>query len=213
MRRCSQIDRMLGTTTRFLFGMGIHVQRQPAWMVGLAIGWLSVLPVFAEPTSGAPQAAATAKKPAERSVALLPGVVVNWELGVLEASGSCAADLYAPSADVARIKAERLARLRAEEKLRKGLQLLSGDAKLRAQLAPYGGAEAVSHLDPSGAVQSAVDYGAAGSVSLRLRLPLNPPAKPPVLSSGTGATVPDGGGQAPGDGGTRPRSADEPTNK
>jgi hypothetical protein len=115
-------------------------------------------------------ALAEPKSPAR--VQVMPGVLVDWEHGVLEASGSCSADLFSASADIARIKAERLARLHAEERLRKALHVLSHDEKQRARLSPYGGAEAVAHLDPALARNLTVAYAASGSVSLRLGLAL-----------------------------------------
>ena len=91
---------------------------------------------------------------------------------MLEATASSSADLYAASAEVARIKAERLCRLRAEERLRKALLALSRDEKQRARLEPYGGADQVARLDPARARILNVDYAASGSVSLRIGLSL-----------------------------------------
>lgn len=146
---------------------------------------------LAQPKGGVQRPAASAAR-----VALQPGVWVDWERGVLEAAGSCAADLFAASADVARIKAERLARLRAEERLRKALASLGHDDKGRTHLAAYGGVEQVAKLDPAKARVLAVDYASSGSVSLRLELPMSPqPAKsePPAAGPDSGAVVPDGG--------------------
>jgi hypothetical protein len=129
-------------------------------------------------------------------VPLLPGVWVDWERGQLEATGSCAADLYAASAEVARIKAERLARLRAEERLRSGLKQLSHDERQRAHLAPFGGGEQVGRLDPGRAQSLTIDYAATGSVSLRLALPL---AGAPLAAGspdlGSSSPAMDGGGE------------------
>lgn len=111
-------------------------------------------------------------KSTQERVPVLPGVWVDWEHGVLEATASSSADLYAASAEVARIKAERLCRLRAEERLRKALLALSRDEKQRARLEPYGGADQVARLDPARARILNVDYAASGSVSLRIGLSL-----------------------------------------
>ncbi len=119
-----------------------------------------------------PKTSASAQATAPGHVQLVPGVFLDIEHGMLEATGSCAADLFAASADVARIKAERLARLRAEERLRKALALLSSDEKHKKRLAAFGGAERVAHLDPTTARTITVDYAASGSVSLRLGLAL-----------------------------------------
>lgn len=127
-------------------------------------------------------------------VQLMPGAWVNWEQGFIEAAGSSAADLFAPSADIARIKTERLARLRATERLRKAIAQLCQDEKQRAHLAPFGGAEQVARLDVERARVLTIDHAASGSVSLRLSLPLT---APPPADLGT----------APADGGTEPAGA------
>jgi len=134
------------------------------------VGLLLALVAFAQVPKG--QGTAGQKKSAGR-MQLAPGVWVDWERGMLEAAGSCAADLFAASADVARIKAERLARLRAEERLRKALASLSHDDKQRQKLVPYGGAEQVGQLDPARAQVAALSHAASGSVSLRLELALS----------------------------------------
>lgn len=121
----------------------------------------------------------------------IAGVSVDWQRGVIEASASAAADLYAASADVARLKAERLARARAEDRLRRALTGLRSDPRLLARV-PAG----PSALDVSRATVSFIDYGSNGSVVLRLSLPLSPP--PPAA---------DKRGPTP-DGGTPPSSPD-----
>lgn len=158
---------------------------------------------LAQPKAVGPRPAPSASAKSASRVALQPGVWVDWERGVLEAAGSCAADLFAASADVARIKSERLARLRAEERLRKALASLAHDDKQRAHLTAHGGAEQVAKLDPAQARVLAVDYASSGSVSLRLELPLSPAASSParpldagaVPDGGSGASAPDAGAQ------------------
>lgn len=130
-----------------------------------------------------------ADKPAKPAAATpLAGVAVDWQRGVIEASASAAADLYAASADVARLKAERLARARAEDRLRRALAGLRSDPRLLARV-PAGPAA----LDVSRATVSFIDYGSNGSVVLRLSLPL---AVQPVVPDKK-AGQPDGGAASP----------------
>ncbi len=77
----------------------------------------------------------------------------------LEARGAAAADPRTPSADVARVKAERQARADAAHKLQKALSALgdrSDDAAMKKLL--------------DAAIASNLDYGADGSVSLTLAI-------------------------------------------
>jgi hypothetical protein len=92
------------------------------------------------------------------------GVVISWPDGVIEAPGSSAADLRAPSAEIALIRAERLARERAAERMKAALAGLPG---ARTGQLP-------KDLDTlvASAQVAAIDYGASGSVSLRLSLKL-----------------------------------------
>lgn len=157
----------------------------------LAGSGLVALVAAAQP--GVKDKPAAKDKAATARVQLLPGAWVNWEQGVIEATGSGAADLFAPSADVARIKAERLARLRATERLRKALAQLCQDEKQRPHLVPFGGAGEVSKLDVERARVLTIDHAASGSVSLRLSLPLTVP--PPA---DLGVTPSDGGSEPAG---------------
>lgn len=142
------------------------------------------------PASAAPVAAAPVL------VGLGPGVQVDWGRGVLSAAASCAADLFAASAEIARLKAERLARMRAEQRLRKALQMLSREPRFHDKVAPA----ILAQLDPSQAQIAHIEYAATGSVSLRLELPLRaPPPKSPA------ASPPDSGAAAEGDKSPRPR--------
>lgn len=140
------------------------------------------------------------KKPEPVSEATLPGVFIDWEHGKLLAPGSCAADLYAASADIARAKAERLARLRAEERLRKALGILTRDKEQRRRIAAFGPPEQLAQLDPASAQIASIDYGASGSVAVHLALDLRPapPAPPAAISpqADAGATPPDAGSAA-----------------
>ena len=151
--------------------------------------------------AGAP-AGPAARKP-EPVAESLPGVVVDWERGQLLSPGSCAADLYAASADVARTKAERLARLRAEERLRKALAILDKDKGKdhKKRLAALGAPAQLTELDPARARVAAIEYGANGSVSLRLALDLRPAPAPAAAGTptdaGAPAAPPDAGPPAP----------------
>jgi len=84
------------------------------------------------------------------------GALLDEKSGELEARGAAAADIRAPSATVARVKAERSARLAAEKKLTAALQAL-------------GKKEGVEKL-LEGAVVSDEQFGSDGSVELTLRL-------------------------------------------
>lgn len=131
---------------------------------------------------------------ADKPDSVVPGVTVDFAAGKLVAVASCAADLYPPSADVARLKAERVARSRAEDKLRKALPLLVRDHK--DKLGRFGGAEAVAKLDPKTAVIERIDYGATGGVVLWLALPLAR-TKERVHSGGAAETATPDAGAAP----------------
>ena len=78
----------------------------------------------------------------------------------IEARGAAVADPRAPSAEVARVKAERQARVEAAHKLGKALSALG-----------WRGDEAATAAD--------VDYGADGSVTLTLSLSTEGVALPP----------------------------------
>jgi hypothetical protein len=144
-----------------------------------------------EPAHAAEPAGQAAAEPAARPVNVAPGVQLDWQRNVLRAAGSCAADLYAVSAEVARYKAERLARLRAEARLRHALSLLQREARLRGKLSP----ELLARLDPAQAKVATVEYAATGSVSLRLELPLTAP--PPGAAANRSGSEPPADGGAP----------------
>ncbi len=105
---------------------------------------------------------------------LASGVRIDWDAGTVEAEGRCAADPRAPSAEVARIKAERIARERAREQMKKALVALPG-ARWPSRPVP-------AALDPilEGAETVATELGSNGSVSLRLRLKLSALPTPPL---------------------------------
>jgi hypothetical protein len=88
------------------------------------------------------------------------GAEVDRAAQKLTASGAAAADLRAPSAAIARVKAERQARARAEKKLVAALEELgaSGDVDALTKLA-------------AGATVTDEHYGSDGSVELTLSLP------------------------------------------
>jgi hypothetical protein len=132
---------------------------------------------------------------ADKPETIAPSVHADFSVGKLVAVASCAADLYPPSADVARLKAERVARSRAEDKLRKALLLLVRDHK--AKLGRFGGAEQVAKLDPKTAVVEKIDYGATGGVVLWLSLSLAG-GKDHAKSDGAAETAaPDAGAVPP----------------
>lgn len=135
-------------------------------------------------SSSTPAAAATAIQ------SLGPGVQVDWSRQVISAAGSCAADLFAASAEVARLKAERLARMRAEARLRKALQMLGREPRFHGKVPE----DLLGRLEPSQAQVAHIEYAATGSVSLRLELPLTAPvpAKNPAPPPLPGA-APDAG--------------------
>jgi hypothetical protein len=88
------------------------------------------------------------------------GAALDEKRETLEALGAAAADLRAPSADIARIRAERTARARAEARLRAALdelKVLTDEAARKARLAD---------------AQAQVRYGSDGSVEVKLTLSL-----------------------------------------
>lgn len=143
-----------------------------AALLGVGVVWLGGL----YPVAAAPAVAA--------AESLGPGVQVDWNRGVLLAAGSCAADLFAASAEVARVKAERLARSRAQARLHRALQTLSREPRLRGKLSP----ELLGQLDPTHAKVVHIEYAATGSVSVRLELALT--AKAGAVTPGPAAVPP-----------------------
>ena len=128
---------------------------------------------------------------AEKPESVSPGVAADFAAGKLVAVASCAADLYPPSAEVARLKAERVARSRAEDKLRKALAVVVRDHK--AKLVRFGGSERIAKLDPQTAVVERIDYGATGGVVLWLALPLAAVKERAKEGGGAEPAVPDAG--------------------
>ncbi len=128
---------------------------------------------------------------ADKGEAVSSGVTADFAAGKLVAVASCAADLYPPSADVARLKAERVARSRAEDKLRRALTIVVRDHK--AKLVRFGGADRVAKLDVSSAVVERIDYGATGGVVLWLLLPLAANADRGKEGATQEPSVPDAG--------------------
>lgn len=139
------------------------------------------------PAAAAPAAAATPAAPAVQSLG--PGVQVDWNRQVISAAGSCAADLFAASAEVARLKAERLARMRAEARLRKALQTLGREPRFHGKVP----AELLGRLEPSQAQVAHIEYAATGSVSLRLELPLTAPVPAKNPAAPLPGAAPDAG--------------------
>ena len=171
-------------------GMKIATTTRTAWRGKIAVGLLcAALAGGAAPAAATPASATTPTAPAAIQ-SLGPGVQVDWSRQVVSAAGSCAADLFAASAEVARLKAERLARMRAEARLRKALQALAREPRFHGKVP----AELLSRLEPSQAQVAHIEYAATGSVSLRLELPLTAPgpAKNPAVPPLPGA-VPDAG--------------------
>ncbi len=145
-----------------------------SWFFGSLLLWTVASPAYAD-----------------KPQSLAPGVQLDLSQGRLIAVASCAADLYPPSADVARLKAERVARSRAEEKLRKALPILLRDHK--AALTRFGGVEQVAKLDPKNATIQRLDYGSTGSVVLWLALPLAATQERATSDSGKDAATKDAG--------------------
>ena len=138
--------------------------------------------------------AASAASPATAALqSISPGVQIDWSRSVLVATASCAADLFAPSAEIARLKAERLARMRAEQRLRKALQLLSREPRFHSKVA----ADVLAQLDPAQAQVAHIEYAATGSISLRLELALTAPPKAPAAAPPK--SPPDSGAGGEGD--------------
>jgi hypothetical protein len=106
-------------------------------------------------------------------------VTIDWTRGVAVVATAAGATLRAPNPQVARLSAERLARRRATERLRKALAGLpvAGGATVGERLG--GDADAWGWLDKAVAQAGAeaARYASDGGVELRLRLPLRDVAR------------------------------------
>ncbi|MCP4444696.1 MAG: hypothetical protein GY811_05025 [Myxococcales bacterium] len=94
---------------------------------------------------------------------------VDWQRGILVASAAAPADLRAPSTELARVKAERVALKRCREKLRKAAAALptaSGKSVAVALGKP------LADLD-LGFITLVTDQGSDGSVVVRMGLPID----------------------------------------
>jgi len=119
-------------------------------------------------------AAATSARAAPVVQALGDRGSVDWTRGVILAEGAASADLQAPRPDIARIRAERVARERAAVKLdeqARGLPVAAGGTvgeRLEADDA------ALQRFDRvvARALDESVDYGSDGSVVVVLALPV-----------------------------------------
>jgi hypothetical protein len=99
-------------------------------------------------------------------------LVVLWALGRVEATGIGAADLRAPSPDIARVAAERAARRTARAQL---------EAETRAL--PWAGGGTVGARADGALAAAAVDevrYQSDGSVIVRMHIELDALAGPPA---------------------------------
>ena len=110
----------------------------------MIVGWLLALPLVL------PLALAPVGK---------TGASYDAALHRIEARGAAAADPRAPSAEVARVRAERQARVEAANRLGKALSALG-----------WRGDEASTRKLLEAATASDVDYGADGSVTMTLSL-------------------------------------------
>jgi hypothetical protein len=116
---------------------------------------------------------------ATRAPAAAPSVIdassetalVDFTRGLIVATGEAAADMRAPSPEVARVKAERQARELAERRLMERARLLlAADGSSSADLAPAREralAQAVAHV-----IDLELSYASDGSVVLQAGLPL-----------------------------------------
>ncbi len=156
------------------------IQSAPKRAFSVALLWVGLAVGMARPAPAASPAAAAL-------ASISPGVQIDWGRSVMVATASCAADLFAPSAEIARLKAERLARMRAEQRLRKALQLMSREPRFHGKVA----ADVLAQLDPAQAQVVHIEYAATGSISLRLELALTAPPKAPAAAPPT--SPPDSG--------------------
>lgn len=163
------------------------------WTLFLVIASAPAIGTATGPATGSGTADRAGKARTAAPAALPPGVVVDWVHFVLEASGSAASDLYPASVDVARLKAERLARARAEDRLRRALPHVRADARWQAKF----GHSPVPIPDVAQARVAKIEYGTNGSVTLRLALPLGPTAATDPKSPTTNGGSPDMAGGAP----------------
>ena len=122
------------------------------------------------------------------------GARIDWTRGLLVARGAAAADLRAPSPQVARLAAERRARSAAQARLRelaKGLKLADGRS-LAAALGKDKAAAARFERAVARSLDLAVDHTSDGSVVLSAGLPIEAiraaASGPMDLPTGAGAS-------------------------
>ena len=92
---------------------------------------------------------------------LPPRTQVDWKARTLSTVGAAAADLRAPGPDIARVAAARLARERADERLRTASAALAGVPASDERLSK-----------PLAEARARTTYSSDGSVEVELRLPL-----------------------------------------
>ncbi len=125
---------------------------------------------------------------------------VNWSRGMLVVTGASAADVRAPTPEVARIRAERRAREQARARLLAQARTVTwaGGDTVGDQIdaAPAAAARLARAVDR--ARDEDVDYSSDGSVVVRLALPLEAvrlavtgAAEPPVDAAGVTAIIVD----------------------
>ncbi|HEU5055533.1 MAG TPA: hypothetical protein VFU21_03385 [Kofleriaceae bacterium] len=124
-----------------------------------------------------------------------PGARIDWTRGLVVARGAAAADLRAPSPQVARLAAERRARSAAQARLRelaKGLKLADGRT-LAAALGKDKAAAARFDRAVARSLDLAVDHTSDGSVVLSAGLPIEAirtaAGGPMDLPTGAGASA------------------------
>jgi hypothetical protein len=120
-------------------------------------------------------AAAAAPRAQPVIVPVDDGAAIDWTRGLITAVGAAPGDIRAPSPELARVGAERRARVQARERLQAAARALRlhGDDRLVGAIADADAAVA-GRLSAAvaRALDLAVDYGSDGSVVLTAGLPL-----------------------------------------
>jgi hypothetical protein len=144
--------------------------RAPRWSAWVALAALAALPAM-QPAAARPDR--EAEEPGGAVVdSLGGGARVDWTRGLLFATGAAAGDLRAPSAELARLKAERQARDAARTQLRRHARdlALADGRELGAALEGKAAARFDRALDA--VLDEHVEHASDGSVVLTAALPL-----------------------------------------
>jgi hypothetical protein len=146
--------------------------RAPRWAAWLALAALGAVAAM-RPAAARPDRKADEERDGGAVIdSLGPGARVDWTRGLLIATGAAAGDLRAPSAELARLKAERQARDAARTQLRRHARdlALADGRELGAALEGKAAARFDRALESL--LDEHVEHASDGSVVLTAALPL-----------------------------------------